>query len=293
MLTLPYVTPAAFRAHPTFLDTYNLRSGNSSLAAQDAELTNVLLMSSQWADNYCRQPLAVHQTTQQHTARYDRAGNLRIRADHTPVLSVQSIAYGHNPTALTVVNQPAYWDDSGNLVFPPNIGPWSGALSFTSPQLGGSVFARVTYLAGHVATVLTAPQSAGDQSVSVPDITGLQPGQSYRLWEPGAEETITASSTWSPPVPTGQPMPGIVPLASPLLFAHTAGMGLSGLPADVHLAVINYATASLMRPDTAAEDAFPDTSLSAGIRQRDSRRDGSGLVAEAQRLLAPYRRVVP
>ena len=74
-------------------------------------------------------------------------------------------------------------------------------------------------------------------------------------------------------------------------FAHTAGSDLSGMPADMRLAVINYAVAQLLRPDTSSEDAYPDTRLSSGTRQADPRQDGSGLVVEAVRILTRYARV--
>ena len=63
------------------------------------------------------------------------------------------------------------------------------------------------------------------------------------------------------------------------------------MPSELRLAVINYAISQLMRPDTAAEDAYPDTHHASGTRQADSRQDGSGLVAESERILEKYRRI--
>jgi hypothetical protein len=128
----------------------------------------------------------------------------------------------------------------------------------------------------------------------VADPTGIQPGGQYRIWEPGVEETITISPSWMPPptaVPPNTPIPTVVTLAQPTLFAHTTGQDVSAMPAEMRLAVINYAVSQLMRPDTAAEDAYPDTHHAAGTRQSDSRQDGSGLVTEAERILDRYRRI--
>jgi hypothetical protein len=141
-----------------------------------------------------------------------------------------------------------------------------------------------------VSTLLPEGAFAGAQSVTVADPTGVLPGASYRIWEPGAEETIRVSTDWTPPPPETIPAPAVIPLAAPVLRDHTTGAGCSGMPADMRLAVINYTVSQLMRPDTAAEDAYPDTSLSSGTRQEDSRKDGSGLVREAERILSSYAR---
>ena len=90
MATVPYVSTAAFTAHPTYLDLDDLRSGAISAADQTAELNNLLLMASQWADNRCDQPLRAHTKVQNCRARIDRNGNLKVHPDHTPVRAVGS-----------------------------------------------------------------------------------------------------------------------------------------------------------------------------------------------------------
>lgn len=295
MPTVPYVTTAAFGAHPTYLDLGDLRSGDSSATDQTGELNNLLVMASAWADNYCEQPLAAHQNTQQQRARCDRYGFLKLHPDHTPILSFTSLAYGYTPSAMTTLTDLSdLWiEDGRNIVIPlaGGTGAWSGSLQFGAPAAGSELFVRVTYLAGWVSTTLGAGAAAGATALQVADPTGILPGQTYRIWEPGSEETVTVSTTWTPPAVTTPPTPTSVPLAVATGNAHTAGMGLSGMPADVHLAVISYAVSQLMRPDTASEDSYPDTRFASGTRQTDSRKDGSGLVVEAERLLEPFRRV--
>jgi len=293
--TVPYVSAAAFAAHPTYLDLDDLRSGSSSVADQTAELTNLLLTASSWADEECNLPrgLGAHTVTQQTRARIDRYGNLKIHPDDIPILGVSSLAYGHTPTGLTTVDVSQAWvEDDRNVVFPlGGGGPWSGALQFGTPASGGEVFVRFTYTAGFVATVLSVDQTAGGTSLTVADPTGIVPGDSYRIWEPGAEETVTVSPSWTPPVLSVPVQPTAVTLAEPTLNDHTAGHDFSGMPSAMRLAITNYTVSLLMRPDTAAEDSYPDTQLSAGTRQNDPRQDGSGLVAEAQRILCKYARV--
>lgn len=295
MITAPYVSTAAFTAHPTYLDLDDLRSGSSSSSDQTAELNNILLMSSQWADNYAEQQLGAHIVTQNTRARADRSGCLRLHLDIRPYLSLVQIGYGYTPTALTTLTAPAVWVEDNNIVVPLSGGtPWSGSLQFGSPVAGGELFVQAVYAAGWVATQLATSAAASVTSITVADPTGILPGQQYRIWEPGSEETVTVSPSWVPPtvtMPPVAPTATAVTLAAPTLFAHATGQDFSGMPADLRLAVINYGISQLMRPDTAAEDSYPDTHLSSGTRQADSRQDGSGLVAEAERIIDKYRRI--
>jgi len=284
MLTAPYVLPAEFRAHPTFLNTDNLRTDAMAPEAQTAELNNVLLMASVWADEVCNQPLGAHQVVQSQRAGC-REGNLQLFADHGPVLSVSSVAVGQTPTSLTPVSDlSGLWVQAERLV----LVPFGGALSRLGP--GSKLFARWTYIAGHVATALTEDADVGATSLTVEDPTGILPESSYRLWEPGAEEAVTVAASFVPPAVTAPPTPVAVPLAAPTRFAHTEGASWSGMPADARLAITNYAVSLLLRPDTTAEDEFPDGATST-TRSEDSRPTGMGLVKEARRMLASHARV--
>lgn len=296
MISAPFVSAPAFKAYPTYLDLDDLRIDDESDADQTAELVNILTSASDWAANRCGQPLAAHTVTQNCRARFDRYGNLKVHPDHTPVLSVASVGYGYTPTALTTLDATTAWiEDQRNIVFA--IGsaggamPWSGSLQFGTPVSGGEVFVQVSYTAGWVATQCAADSTAGATSLTVADPTGILPGGSYKIWEPGVEETVTVSPTWTPPAATVPPQATAVTLAVPTRNAHTAGSDVSGMPEDMRLAVINYAISLLLRPDTSAEDSYPDTRLSSGTRQNDPRQDGSGLVKEAERILSRYARV--
>lgn len=292
MSTLPYVSAAAFKAHPTYLDLNDLRSGSSSPGDQTAELTNVLLMASAWADGQTQQRLGAHASTQRLRQRLDRYGQLNIHADRNPVRTVTAIAWGYSPSPLNpVTDLTQMWIEDGRQIITQLAEasiPASAGIQFGGTSPMGELFIQLNYTSGWVATVLEAASDAGAMSLSVVDPTGIEPGGEYRIWEPGSEETVTVAQSW---VPTTVAAPTTVPLASGAVFAHTAGHDFSGMPADMRLAVINYAISQLMRPDTAAEDSYPDTSLGSGTRQNDPRQDGSGLVAEAARILTRYARV--
>lgn len=292
MPTTPYVSAAAFRAHPTYLDTDGLRVGEPDPADQTAALTTLLLEASAWADNECDQPLGAHIRIQRCRAVVDRAGNLKWHADHGPVIRVNSVGYGLAPTALTTVAGAGAWvENDTNIVLP--IGgqntAWSGSLQFGLP-LSGEVFLLANTTAGHVATILASASLLGATSLTVTDPTGIVPGGEYRIWEPGAEETVTVSPLWVPPDPTVPTVPTSVLLAAPTVTAHEIGHDFSNLPADARNAIVQKVTATLMRPDSTAEDEFPNTALGSDTRKSDPR-NGSGLIAAAARTLAAYGRV--
>ncbi|MFF7411662.1 hypothetical protein [Streptomyces lydicus] len=295
MPATPYVSAAAFRAHPTYLDLDSLRPDNPDPAAQDAVLTNLLLQASDWADNETNQPLGAHLFTQSCRVRTDRSGMLRVHAERGPVSAVTAVGYGWSPTSLTSLAPPQAWvEDGTNMVIGlgGTSGAWTGSLQLGFGAAPGmETFARISYVAGYVSTQLAAPAPAGATSIQVADPTGIEPDGQYRIWEPGAEETVTVSPLWQPPTSTSTPAPASVLLAAPTVVDHDNGHDLSGMPTDLRLAVVNYATALLMRPDTAAEDEYPDTSMASTTRGKDSRRTGVGLVDEARRILCSYQRV--
>lgn len=292
MANVPYVSAAAFRAHPTYLDTDGLRIGDPSAADQTAALSVLLLEASEWADNQCNQPLGAHIKVQQFRQRLDRYGRLSVHADDNPVIAVTGLAWGYSTTGLIALpDVSGVWiEDARQILISlpgPSI-PASAGLQFGGPA--GEVYARLSYVAGFVATVLEADALAGATSLTVADPTGIVPGGQYRIWEPGVEETVTVAAGWVPPDPTLPVVPTSVALAAPLRNAHVAGHDFSGLPADAREAIVQKVMAVLMKPDSTAEDEYPNTSLGSDTRKADPR-DGTGLIAAAARTLANYGRV--
>lgn len=282
VLKVPHVSVAEFRAAPTLLDTNNLRPGVLTQGAQDAELRNVLLRASAWADNYVSSGgFAAHAVTDRRRGRVDANSVLWLNPSSWPVLNVSSVAWADRPGAtLTAVASPLWWVDDGALV----------SVDFTGVVSVARPYVEWSYTAGYVSTVLGATATSGATSITVADPTGIVAGAVLRLWDPGVEETVTVASTYVSGSTT-------VPLTAALASTHTVtsgaggAVGVSSLPEDVHLAVIMAATALLMRPDSTAEDAFPDTSLRSSSRDPDPRHEGSGLIVEAKRILRSYRKV--
>ena len=281
MTTVPYLTTATFKAYPTYLDLQNLVSGDSNAAHQDAELYNMLLRATNWAIGQCNQPLHAHARTENRRLRPDRQGRLKWHPSDNPVKQLTALSYGYLPNALTAVaDLTGVWIESDRqIVFPlAPLSPQWGALQFGPPPGQAEVYTTWTYVAGYVVTTLAGAANAGLSSLTVKDPTGIVAGDTLRIWEPGVEEAVTVAGSYIAGSTT-------VPLTANLANSHTSGAGISQLPADAQQAVVNYTCALLLRPDTTKEDAFPDANVSVSTRTDDSRKDGTGLVAEAIRLL--------
>lgn len=295
LLTVPYVTTAEFVEYPTFLDLLNLRSGDTQLAHQTAVLNKILLMASQWCDNYCEMgadgTLTAHTRVENKRMRPNRYGQFLWHPDHIPLVSLQSVAYGRTMAQQTVYTSPTIFIEDGRSAvvdLQAGTAQWSGQLQFGPPAVGVELYTTWNYTAGYPNTLLASSVSAGAMSLSVADVTGVQPGQTLRIYDPGLDESVVVGSNWVPT--TGS---AILPLAAGTLNAHntTGPVRVSAMGSDVLQASAYYAISMLMRPDTQAEDAFPDMRGGVSTRLADSRKDGSGLVFEAQHLLEPYRRV--
>lgn len=304
MLAVPYVTVAAFRAHPTFMDTLNLRSGDSNQIDQDDELNEMLLKASLMADNFLEfgtasgvagrtaGTLAAHSVTENTRCRIRRDGTISYHPKHHPVQTVTALSFGYTPKTLTPVSDlTGQWiEDDRQVIMPLTFAAALSGLQFGTPLVASEVYTTWTYLAGYVNTQLSATVTAGGTSLPVLDASGVVAGSQLRIWDPGHEEIVAVAGTYT----TGLSLP----LVSPLAATHTVGtgpgaqVGVSALPGDVHLAVILYACALLMRPDDEKEDVFPGSKREPNTRKGSGQDDGSGFVEEAERLLDSYRRVV-
>lgn len=284
-LVRPYVTTAEFRSSPTWLDTESLVPGGDTVR-QDAELGNTLLKASAWATGVCNQRLDAHAVLERMRVTPDRNGRISIHAAVRPVRKVTALSYGEPGNLTAVSDLSGVWveDDVQIIASLGGVAGFGPALEFGPPRGQVETFVQLGYVAAYTSTVLAAPALLGASSITVADPTGVYPGDVLRIWEPGKEEAVTVAAGYV----TGATA---VPLTAGLVNAHALGSGISMMPPDAQQAVTNYTVALLMRPDTQAEDQFPDGAPSTGTRGRDARKTAGGLIAEACRLLRSYGRV--
>jgi hypothetical protein len=303
-LNQPYVTVAEFKAAPTWLDVDNLIPGGVQ-AQQDAELFNVLLRASAWADNFVAQKLGAHTANEQFRGRVDRQGRIIIHPSNIPVRQVTALAFGptfQNLQPLTDFTQVWIEDARGIIVSAiPWRGSWSGSLEFGMvPCDGSEVYVQIQYVAGYASTVLGASVTAGGTSVTVADPTGFQipsttpyglsvtlPGSTARIWDPANEEAVTVASIAG----------NTLNLTGALLSNHTVSpgpagqVGISEFPPEIHQAIVSMAVALMMREDVSDEDPFSGSPYGPSARRSASGGKAGGLLDNAYELLEPYRRV--
>lgn len=296
-LTTPFVQVGAFKAHPTFLDTLNLRSGSSSLAEQVEQLNEILLEASQWVDNFCQQPLEAHVQVDNERTTLNRWGQLTHKPWNVPIVSLTSLYTGTTPSGLTQVDTSTnVWIEDGREIVvmsgPVNMTSSAGPLQFGSFSYNTPFFTQWTYVCGYTNTVLSATATQGSSAIQVADATGVVASQVLRILDPGSREAVSVANSFVPT--TG---PATIPLAAPLQYTHTVisgignGIGVSALPPDIHLATIMMGVAiCLRRTDTPANTAFPGTAVKPSASSGKPE-PGQPLIDEAKRTLEPYRRV--
>jgi hypothetical protein len=290
---VPLVSVAGFKAHPTYLDLQNLRSGVATLAAQDSELNNILLQASSIAEGeeMVGMPLQAHIQTDSGRATPDRRGRLFLYPDHKPVRALLSYSYSAQIGSQTVVATPAYrLEDNRQIIV--ELGgsatSWSGSLQLGAPRGGIDLYTDITYVAGYANTILGADAAAAAQAVTVRDPTGIYPGDVLRLWDPGVEEQVIVAANYTP-IAVYPPAATSIPLVAPLANAHTAGAHISSLPPDAYNAVVYLAIDALARPGS-SDPQWPGSKVPAATAKR-RKQAARPWFEKAKQLLSTYQDV--
>lgn len=299
-LTVPYLTPAQFRAYPTWLDTNNLVDGGID-AIQDDALADALLSASAAADDICEDMrLSAHFVQGENlTTRPGAGGRIYLRPRDIPVRGITAVSYGADPASMcaaSLIQGQTIWvdQDGKNPSFRPG-GGLGQVFTGTPIQFGPAPLPSLvsyvswSYVAGYPATVLAAELAQGSSTASLTDPTGVLPGDVLRLYDIGKTEAVTVAAGYVPQNPTAPPAVTAVPLAAPARFSHDDGTGITGLPRKILQAVIALTVAQLMREDVSEEapvKMFGTATRSTGGGERGGA--AGGLMDDAQRWLAPY-----
>lgn len=289
-LVIPFCTVATFKAHPTYLDLNNLRSGDSVAADQDAELFNCLLIASAQVENFCNQPIQAHLQTDQSREFIDRYGRLKLHATDGPVRTVLSYGWGSSLGSVNSFASPSFWIEDGHQIIL-EVGnsnlSWSGSLQFGTPPTGMELYVTRTYVAGYANAVSVGTSLAGATSITVSNPTGIFAGDTLRIWEPGKEESVVVGSGWA-----GQNTSPFTSASIPIsatAFAHAAGVGVSGADGNLIDATIYTTIDGLQRYGTASA-AWPGAKVKAATGKRTD--DASSWMQKALTSLLTYRRTV-
>jgi hypothetical protein len=244
----PYLTAAEYQNAPTSMDFSNLVVGGNS-AAQEAELSRVILRASSFLDEYLNQNLCATRKVETQRTRFMPNGFISLHPNQNPIIALEAFSYGMTPNELVAIPDPSLcWFESQQIIIPVSQMSltWSssGPLSFGG---GGSsanqIYCQYTYTSGYVNNPI-ATAVAGTSSMTVANATGIVAGQALRIYDGAKSELVYVASGYTYGATT-------VTLASPLLYDHAAGTTFGNLPNAIKEACILVTSAFIkMRGDS-------------------------------------------
>jgi hypothetical protein len=233
----PYITAADFLAEPTGVDTSQLIPAGSSLT-ETAALARLVANASSEADRICQKVLAATLDVESDLYRVRRDGTIHVPLPFGPVISVNNVSTGFTPNGMTTMTDLSGAKIIRNVVYIPV--PIAPPLSFQfSPNPAayaprGWLYADVTYVNGWAHSTLSAATLANASSITPGNVLGFVPGLPFTVYDGVNTEPAQVAAGYVVGSAT-------VPLVSPLLNAHAAGVTVSALPPFVRQAVIALA----------------------------------------------------
>jgi hypothetical protein len=279
-----YITLAEYKNAPTSIDYDNLVVGGNS-AAQDAELSNVIMRASSYMDQHFNQNLAAQTYVETQRTRMTSEGYIALHPNNAPVIQLSDFQYGATPLNLmTLPDCSQTWFENQQIIIPlsqlSNSYSSQGPLSFGGGSPRQQIFTKYTYVAGYVNTkIVTA--TATQTTLTVKSGAGIIAGQILHIYDGANSEDVTVASTYTNGSTT-------VPLTTALVSTHAAGVAIGNLPTTIKQACILITTAFIkMRGDNSMTMNIT-TSANAGI---DGAQRFGGDMATALEMIKLYRRV--
>lgn len=314
----PYVSPYVLLNAPTGIDWESIPDFGSSDAQQYTEALNLCQRASAAIDAYCQTALRATINTETVYGPGDiRAAlqpdmTMRLMMSRPPVVSVlggsvesrATFPVGSGSTTIPAnmmaperpvmgiygTNTPGPVGENGQaIIIAPGYGSWAAGrlgLRFT-----------ITYMNGYPHSSLLEDYSAGVSAIHVDDITGMVGHNTGQVSEGAfctfyaADDAVQESNSVvsvSPDVDGAISGPGTLTLASPTAYPHASGELFTSLPATVSQACILMAVSmALVRGGTST--TVQTLAPTMGGSGKDDM-SPSGLKAEAECLIAPYRR---
>lgn len=181
--TLPFMTVAMYRRHPTGIATDNLVPRGTP-QMNDDQLARMIRQASAEANSYCYGASGgvLHATTDTQTlrTRIDRYGRFNLNPPFTPVLALSAFSYGDDPAAMTALTDLSHVQVEKNRLVVPAY-PFLGTSSAGPLQFGAGgpinwpLIVNYSYVNGWPMTFLSATVTAGATSFQVTDATGIFP----------------------------------------------------------------------------------------------------------------------
>jgi hypothetical protein len=229
----PYITSAEFISSPTGVNITQLVPRGTEKQNQDA-LRNAIARASSWIDQHCRQVLGATLNTASGYYRIQENAYIKLVAANTPIIAVESVKVGYSPSTLTEVPLTNAWIDRKVVTVPLRNQLPQDMLSTTYQP--GKVYATMSYVNGYANSLLAAPITAGDTTITVDSNLGLVPGVEITVYDPNFTEVNVVTAVDG----------NVITVANAYIANHDAGYSVSSLPAAVKQAAV-YLTTALVK----------------------------------------------
>jgi hypothetical protein len=262
-------------------------------------LANVIRRASSWIDSYCGQILGATVDTETREAKLNRDGFLRIIPKHLPIITVNSLSYRLYPQAEWNLVDPSTYYVYDNRIESYNFFSYFGLFwpnmpmpympqpmgqpyqPYTTPDQAAYIqniplMVQYTYVNGYPNTYLSAAATAGANTVTVQDTTGIQQGTQMTIYDGADTEDVTVSAVNG----------NVLTLSGPLQYAHNSGVAISSLPAAVKEACIILTAYLIHTRGRTAIKAAPTGPYRVATGNEDTID-----IQQAWDMLKPYRRL--
>lgn len=294
----PYITVAEYQAAPTAIDTTNLVVAGAS-GAQQTSLDEIIARASSLMDTHCcgtNGTLCASLNTETGRVRADRRGRWIIHPRFFPILEVDSFTVGNQlidmiPVPLSTTN---CWIEEEEFIVTGFLGGLTTSqgpleLSSVGQSRDWQCYCEWTYVNGWPNTLLSAPASEGAESIMVTSSAGIYAGSNLTLYDAPNDEAVQIASDYAGGFTGGTPSSLTLPLASPLQFAHGAGVSVTALPPTVKQAAILITSALIQ---TRGDSALVLSSLNAPSKKQATDDPMNTNLDLARMLLHPFKVVV-
>lgn len=250
---IPYVTQTEVLQSATAnnVDFSNLIEGGDD-AQQEVALQEMIVRASTKADNYCfGYAGTICATVNTENGRYlpNRYGQFIIHPKYRPILELTAFSFGWGPGSGMVavplsLDNCSIEEDQFIITSQSSTGTLGGV--GLNSVIGGAFgnyqqpqFCEWSYVNGFANTFLSSDAAADATEIEVtpaPGATspvGIYPGMPMTIWDGQNDEGVVVASNYDGVSTT-------VPLATGLLYEHSAGVNVSAIPATVKQAVIHF-----------------------------------------------------
>jgi hypothetical protein len=259
---IPYLTNDEYQRAPTAIDISNLVSGGPQ--SQSVALTETIARASSWIDQYVTGSawgtLCATLNTENAEVWGNRLGQIIVHPKLWPILEVQTFSYAVAGAAFTSSSITPYgniWIEPGRFIVQPNgtygFNTFMAGTNYTNYQnnawpVGISTegyLCQWSYVNGFPNTTTSASVAASAASINVVSGLGIYPGTQLTIYDAPHDETVIVADNFVPDTT-------LVPLVSPTLYSHNAGVSVTNLPPAVKAAAILLTSAIIKQRGSGA-----------------------------------------